>query len=295
MDLKSRLQHYIQRTETLLAQSVAEAPSLHPRLQAAMRYSLLNGGKRIRPALVYLACDFCGGSEAAADWPAAAIEALHSYSLVHDDLPAMDNDALRRGVPTCHIAFDEATAILAGDALLNLAFELLSEARPELYTPAQQLQLLATLAQASGHRGMVVGQAFDLAHVGQALTLEQLEQMHAHKTGALILAALQLGAQAAAASEQELAALTAFGRAIGLAFQVKDDLLDIEGCTEVLGKPSGSDLAQNKPTYPALLGLQGAKEKLQTLHQQANAALSPFGSRAEPLLALAQYIVERDH
>lgn len=295
MNLQLFLRDYGARTEARLSELISEQDSLQPSLQQAMRYGLLNGGKRIRPALVYLACHFCGGDDELADLPAAAMEMVHSYSLIHDDLPAMDNDTLRRGKPTCHIAFDEATAILAGDALLTLAFELLSRPHPR-YSATQQLALVQRLARASGDRGMVLGQAFDLAHVGQTLTLEQLEQMHAHKTGALITAALELGAIASGqASAQQHEDLRRFGDLIGLAFQVKDDLLDVEGDTQALGKQAGSDQLLNKPTYPALLGLEGAHAKLAELHRDACTVLGRYGDHAAPLRALADYIVTRQH
>ena len=285
------------RVEQQLDQLITADSSLEPRLQLAMRHGLLNGGKRLRPALVYLGYQLCSGQPGStlAERAAVAIECIHSYSLVHDDLPAMDDDDLRRGQPTCHIAFDEATAILAGDALQCLAFEHLS-APIEGESPALQLRMLATLARASGERGMVAGQAFDLSHVDKPLTLEQLKAMHACKTGALITAAIELGALAAGpAGEDKLEALRRYGDLIGLAFQIQDDLLDIEGDTETLGKPQGSDLAQNKPTYPALLGLEGARQQLQQLHQEAVDILAAFGPAAEDLIGLTDYIVSRDH
>lgn len=299
MALTARLEALSQRVEQQLDLALKRyldgQRALEPRLPQAMRYSLFNGGKRIRPALVYLSAELCGGQLAQADSAAAAIEAIHSYSLVHDDLPAMDDDALRRGKPTCHIAFDEATAILAGDALQCFAFELLSGDHPPL-SAATRLQLVRILSRASGGAGMVAGQAFDLAHVGQPLTLAQLQAMHAHKTGALITAALQLGACAAGCEDADtLERLSRYGDLIGLAFQIKDDLLDIEGDTAILGKPQGSDLAQHKPTYPALLGLDGARNRLNQLHAEARQTLAPFGERAHMLLALADYIVTRDH
>lgn len=292
MSIKETLQTYQQRVDQVLDDALRQE-SIEPRLQEAMRYALFNGGKRVRPVLVYLVNQLLSGDLADADRPAAAIESIHSYSLVHDDLPAMDDDDLRRGKPTCHIAYDEATAILAGDALQCFAFELLSA---DTTTPQQSLKMIATLAKASGERGMVLGQAFDLNHVNQALTLEQLEQMHQHKTGALLNAAIELGALSAGCADADtFARLRRYGDAIGLAFQVKDDILDIEGDTETLGKPQGSDLAHNKPTYPALLGLDGAKRKLDDLHGEAVAALQAFGDAARPLRELADFIVQRDH
>jgi len=298
MNIQTALTEYRARTEQLLERLFTQVEALEPRLPAAMRHGLLNGGKRLRPALVYLSHRLCSNGQpphALTDRAVVAIECIHSYSLIHDDLPAMDDDDLRRGQPTCHIAFDEATAILAGDALQCLGFEQLSE----LLDPAlasRQLQMMQVLAQASGQRGMVAGQAFDLSHVGQALTLEQLQAMHACKTGALITAAVELGALSAGESEGErLNRLRHYGDLIGLAFQVQDDLLDIEGDTATLGKPQGSDQAQNKPTYPALLGIDGARAKLNQLHQDAVAILKDFGPDAEALIALTDYIVARDH
>ncbi|MBY4675536.1 polyprenyl synthetase family protein [Marinobacterium arenosum] len=289
-----QLGQYRARTEQQLAARL-ERDSIAPRLQQAMRYALLDGGKRVRPCLVYLVNQLLGGKLTDADPAACALECIHSYSLVHDDLPAMDDDALRRGQPTCHIQFDEATAILAGDALLTLAFELISDAAYPL--PAEQkLQMTRQLAIAAGDRGMIAGQMFDIQHEGQMLTLDQLQQMHHHKTGALLSVAIELGALSSGQVEpNQLEALRRYGRAIGLAFQVKDDILDIEGDTETLGKPQGSDQAANKPTYPALLGLDGARQKLHQLHQTALDALREFGPQADALRALADYIVERNH
>ena len=292
MTIKNTLKQYQQRVDAYLDQTVLN-DSIEPRLQEAMRYALFNGGKRVRPILVYMVNQMLGGKLEDADAPAAAIECVHSYSLVHDDLPAMDDDDLRRGKPTCHIAFDEATAILAGDALQCFGFELLTQDEEQ---PNRNLKMVKVLAQASGDSGMVVGQAFDLANVGKSLTLEQLEAMHAHKTGALLNAAVDLGALSSGCNNNDtFAQLRRYGDAIGLAFQVKDDILDIEGDTETIGKPQGSDVEQDKPTYPALLGIDGAKEKLRQLHQEAVAAVQPFGDAAQPLVELADFIVNRDH
>ena len=292
--LTELLPSYRERVEAELESRLSNRAGLETRLQDAMRYSLLNGGKRMRPALVYLAARFCRGSLEQADAAACAIEAIHSYSLVHDDLPAMDDDELRRGKPTCHIAFDEATAILAGDALLTWAFELLSQPDTGITAPIQ-LQMVRALAQAAGDLGMVGGQAFDLNSVGKQLTLDQLKAMHSAKTGALINVSLELGALSAEATEAEMAALRQYGSALGLAFQIKDDLLDIEGDTATLGKPQGSDQARNKPTYPALVGTEQCRAWLIELQQQAVSALEPFGSRSQALVALAQYVIDRDH
>jgi len=270
--------------------------SIQASLQQAMRYSLFNGGKRIRPTLVYLVNNALQGQLSDADDAACAIEAVHSYSLVHDDLPAMDDDNLRRGQPTCHVRFDEASAILAGDALQCIAFQWLSQQQNNL-AAQQQLKMISVLATASGDMGMVAGQAFDLAHVDQPLSLAQLENMHRCKTGALISAAIELGILSANSevSVQSKQSLLEYGDAIGLAFQVQDDILDITGDTVTLGKPQGSDIEANKPTYPALLGLEGARVKLQQLLQQALDATECLGQQGTALRELAKYIVERNH
>ena len=271
-----------------------EQNSASGRLQEAMRYSALGGGKRIRPALCLAAAKALGQSGDQALIPACAVELVHAYSLIHDDLPAMDDDELRRGRPTTHIAFDEATAILAGDALQALAFGWLAEA-PGLSEHAR-LAMVRELAGASGHRGMVGGQAIDLESVGKTLALSQLETMHRYKTGALIEASVRIGAiTAPSVSEQALASLTRYAKALGLAFQVQDDLLDVEGDTEVIGKPQGSDAARSKPTYPALLGVVGAREHLADLLETAQKSLREFGPEADPLRAMADYVVARTH
>ena len=291
--MASEMQQYRERVESKLLSLLSSRENIATHLNEAMQYSLLNGGKRLRPILVYQACKLLGGSLEQADNAACAIEAIHSYSLVHDDLPAMDDDDLRRGKPTCHIKFDEATAILAGDALLTLAFELLSD-DDSLQAPDIKLKMVQTLAKASGDLGMVDGQAFDLGSVGKALTLEQLQSMHGAKTGALIRAALRLGALASNnATTESLAALDQYGIAIGLAFQIQDDILDIEGSTEQLGKPQGSDLERDKPTYPALMGLDASKAWLEELVEEANDALCSFGEQATPLREIAQFIISR--
>ncbi|MGM0769684.1 MAG: polyprenyl synthetase family protein [Pseudomonadota bacterium] len=264
------------------------------RLQQAMRYGVLGGGKRIRPALCLAAAKAVGQPADKALVPACTLELVHAYSLIHDDLPAMDNDELRRGRPTAHIAFDEATAILAGDALQAMAFGWLAEA-PGL-SDTTRLALVRELALASGHGGMVGGQAIDLASVGKALTLNELETMHRHKTGALIEASVRMGALTAAdVTAQQLEDLSHYARALGLAFQVQDDLLDIEGDTSVIGKPQGSDQARGKPTFPSLLGIQGARDHLAQLKQLAQDSLAGFGSEADPLRAIADYVVARTH
>jgi len=263
------------------------------RLYDAMRYSLLNGGKRVRPLLVYAAAEAIIGNDQqpALDGIACAVEYIHAYSLVHDDLPAMDDDDLRRGNPTCHKKFDEATAILAGDALQSRAFELLTLLDLDA---EQRLALIATLAAAAGPRGMVGGQAIDLAAVQQRIDLTHLETMHRLKTGALIRAAVRMGAIAAKADAQQLLALDQYAAAIGLSFQVQDDILDITSDTATLGKQQGADLVRDKPTYPALLGLEAARAKAAALHRDAIDALAQFGANAERLRQLSAFIIERD-
>ena len=264
-------------------------------LAEAMNYALTNGGKRLRPYLVYITCEALGGSREQANTAAIAIEMLHSYSLVHDDLPAMDDDDLRRGKPTCHIVYGEATAILVGDALLTAAFELLANAC-EL-TEHQRLKLIQLLSKAAGASGMVAGQSIDLSHVGQYMNLEQLSNMHRHKTGALIQAAVLMGAVCAQTEiEPRLEnALIQYAEAIGLAFQVQDDILDIKGDPELLGKPQGADIALNKPTYPALLGLDGAQQEADRLIAKAHLALQEVDANTEKLASLADFIVNRQY
>lgn len=271
----------------------APSPEL-ARLYEAMRYSVMNGGKRVRPLLAYAACEALGGQAEQANGAACAVELIHAYSLVHDDLPAMDDDDLRRGQPTTHKQFDEACAILAGDGLQSLAFSALLD--PTLSDcPAQvRLDMVSALALAAGPAGMVGGQAIDLGSVGLKLDQSALEYMHRHKTGALIEASVRLGALASGrATPVQLQAFQTYARAIGLAFQVQDDILDVESDTQTLGKRQGADIARDKPTYPALLGLDAAKAYALELRDQALAALRPFDAAAEPLRDLARYIVER--
>jgi geranylgeranyl diphosphate synthase type II len=264
------------------------------RLYQAMRYSVMNGGKRVRPLLVYAACEALGGDSARADGAACAVELIHAYSLVHDDLPAMDDDDLRRGQPTTHKAFDEACAILAGDGLQSLAFEVLAGDALNPSDPALRLEMFASLARAAGPAGMVGGQAIDLGSVGLKLDRNDLELMHRHKTGALIEASVRLGALASGyADAQKLAALQQYAQAVGLAFQVQDDILDVESDTATLGKHQGADIARDKPTYPALLGMQSAKAYALELRDMALEAVAPLAERAEPLRQLACFIVER--
>lgn len=261
-------------------------------LKQAMRYSALDGGKRVRAALVYGAAQAVSGQAflAAGDSAACAVELIHAYSLVHDDLPAMDDDDLRRGQPTCHIAFDEATAILAGDALQALAFEHLATSN----LPAElRCQLTLVLTRASGAAGMVAGQDMDLAAEDRKISLTELESLHRHKTGALIAASVHMGALLAGASQTQLDSLARYAQAIGLAFQVQDDILDIESSTEELGKTQGADIALNKSTYPSLLGIEQARQRAMQLRDEAITALTIFDQHAEPLRELARYIVNR--
>ena len=282
------------RVNRILSEQVSGlAPSA--RLQQAMTYATLGGGKRVRPVLVYGSALAVGGGLDAADAAAGAVELIHSYSLVHDDLPAMDNDDLRRGQPTVHKAFDEATAILVGDGLQSLAFKLLSNATAGLDAIAQ-LKMVNILSDAAGGIGMVGGQTLDFEAVGKSLTLAELETMHKLKTGALIRASVLLGGLShPATTAAQLQALENYAGCIGLAFQVRDDILDETSDTQTLGKPQGSDRASNKPTYVTLLGVEGARDKAAALSQEAIAALSEFPACADHLRALAAYIVSRLH
>ena len=282
-----------QRTEVALA-GVLPDPAVAPqRLHEAMRYAVLGGGKRVRPLLAHAAGTLAGAAAEDLDRIACAVELIHAYSLVHDDLPCMDDDVLRRGKPTVHVEFDEATALLAGDALQTLAFQVLAE-RPLGTEPANQLAMLNQLAVASGSRGMAGGQAIDLAAVGKRLGREELEFMHIHKTGALIRAAVLLGARAGAALDAgELERLDHYAKVVGLLFQVVDDLLDAEADTATLGKTAGKDADNDKPTYVSLLGLVDARRLAEEMLDDARASLRPFGARALRLEQLADYIVHR--
>ena len=289
-----RVEEYQARIEQVLDRCLTLPDSGTARLCEAMRYSVLGGGKRLRPILVYTTGQCLGAPLEYLDIPAAAVELVHVYSLVHDDLPAMDDDDLRRGRATCHRAFDEATAILVGDALQALAFDVLSHDASGPIPPAARLKMIRILAYASGTSGMAGGQAIDLASVGSTLTAVEVENMHRRKTGALIQCSVLLGATAAGLSVgSELEALTRFGADIGLAFQIQDDILDVEGETAVLGKSAGADSARNKPTYPSTVGLPAARARALELCDSAIAALSPLGKRAEGLAELARFVVNR--
>jgi farnesyl diphosphate synthase len=295
MTFEEQLKALQQRAERALDRWLPAASREPTRLHEAMRYAVLGPGKRVRPVLVYATGQALESALEPLDSSAAAVEFIHAYSLVHDDLPAMDNDDLRRGRPTCHRAFDEATAILAGDALQALAFRSLAHDDLLEVPPARRVEMLTLLADASGSLGMAGGQAIDLAAVGRRLTLDQLENMHLHKTGALIRASVGLGYMAAGGTDADAAAaLDVYARSIGLAFQVHDDILDVEGATEVIGKPQGSDLDRDKPTYPNLLGMDEAKATARRLCEEAIGALDAFGAGARVLRDLARYIVKRD-
>jgi geranylgeranyl pyrophosphate synthase len=290
--LADRLAGYSQQVDAQLERILPPASGPAERLFAAMRYSVFNGGKRLRPALCFAAADAIGVSNINTTKVAAAVEMIHAYSLIHDDLPAMDNDDLRRGKPTCHIQFDEATAILTGDALQSLAFQQLTKLTD--ISSDSKVELMSILASYSGCSGMAAGQAIDLAATGQTLDIDQLDTMHRHKTGALIEASLLMGAiTAGGASQAQLSALRDFAHAIGLAFQVQDDILDVESSTEQLGKQQGSDAANNKSTYTSLLGLERARNQAASLYQQSIDSLEVFADRAEPLRQLASFIVNR--
>ena len=278
-----------QRIEHVLARELALTDGTPPALADAMRYAVLGGGKRARPLLAYAAGELAGADPAIVDGPAAAVEMIHAYSLVHDDLPCMDDDALRRGKASCHVACGEALALLAGDALQAQAFATL--ARTPLAAPGEACALLALCA---GPAGMAGGQAIDLAHVGVAMALPDLETMHMMKTGALIRAAIRLGAACGRSlAAAETAALDRFASAAGLAFQVVDDVLDVEGSAATLGKTAGKDAASGKPTYVTLLGLPEAKRRAEALHADAQAALAPFGAAARRLAEVADWIARR--
>lgn len=292
--IDARMREYQTRIEAVLDGCLPPADGEPRRLHAALRYSALGGGKRLRPLLVYFTGEALGLEAAPLDAPAAAIELIHAYSLVHDDLPAMDDDDLRRGRPTTHRAFDEATAILTGDALQVLAFELL--ARPTAHAPpaAARLAMIRILAEASGTAGMAGGQALDLGAVGRRIDLADLEQMHRRKTGALIRASVLLAAAAATGlSRDHHAALDAFAQDVGLAFQIQDDILDVEGLTEDLGKQAGADAARSKPTYASLLGVAAAKQRAHEIKARACERLGPLGEKAQNLAALAAFVVDR--
>lgn len=292
---QQRLECFLKDAIDLHSKIIVKQAAAKPLLDS-LHYSCLDGGKRIRAMLVYMAAQACQSSDTDSemiDCAAAAVEFVHCYSLIHDDLPAMDDDELRRGKPSCHIAFGEANAILAGDALQTLAFTLLTQAgngKAQL-----RLTLLAQLTEAAGINGMVGGQAIDLAVTGQSLSYSELVTMHQLKTGALIEAAVAMGASCSGATANQQQALLEYAQAIGLAFQIQDDILDIEGESIDIGKPQGTDIAAKKATYPAILGLEAAKAEAQALCDSALASLSVFDQKAAPLRDLARFIIKRSH
>ena len=294
VDLRDWMVHIQSRVERALERVLPGGDHVPQRLHEAMRYAVLGRGKRVRPMLAFAAGELAGAAPERLDAVACSLELIHAYSLVHDDLPCMDDDVLRRGKPTVHLEFDEATALLVGDGLQSLAFELLAATRLA-DEPAAQLEMLHLLAVASGTRGMAGGQAIDLAAVGKPLTLPELEFMHILKTGALIRASVVLGARCGTPLEPAAAAaLDRYAKCVGLAFQVVDDVLDAAAPTATLGKTAGKDAAQGKPTYVTLLGLARARDLAQTLRRDAHAALEAFGSRAARLGDLADFIVTRE-
>lgn len=295
MSCEARLQQYQRSVELALERWLPGADIQPHSLHEAMRYAVLGDGKRIRPVLVYATGEAFGVELDALDGPACAVEMIHAYSLIHDDLPAMDNDDLRRGRPTCHRAFDEATAILAGDALQALPFHILASDAAIQIDAERRLRMINALAIASGSRGMAGGQAIDLAAVGRALDIAALKNMHIHKTGALIRTSVELGALSSPdADSEQVERVCHYAHCVGLAFQVRDDILDIEGATEIIGKTQGADLARNKPTYPNLLGLEGAKQAANDLYNEALDSLAGFSAQADMLRWVADYIVNRN-
>ncbi len=293
-DLKLYLAAQRKQVDRALERAVPRPSAKPPTIHQAMRHSLFAGGKRLRPILALAASEACGGGAEAALPGACAVECIHTFSLVHDDLPCMDDDDLRRGHPTCHVVYGEAVALLAGDALQALAFEILAAApRNRRFGPADQV---AELALCSGSRHLIAGQVLDLEGEGQRnLSVAQLRAIHERKTAALLTSAVRLGGMAAGTTPARLGALTKFGRALGLAFQVIDDILDVTQTTEKLGKTAGKDIAAEKTTYPAVMGLEKSRKEAARLTRQAHAALEPFGNRAARLGEIANYLLDRDY
>lgn len=295
-DFPSRLASWQRRIEAQLSLRLPSSDREPKRLHEAMRYSVLGGGKRVRPALVYATADALALAEDTVDAVACAVELIHVYSLVHDDLPAMDNDDLRRGRPTCHKAFDEATAILAGDALQVLAFQTIVQGPGIPDDSRTRLQLVDLLSQASGTSGMAGGQALDLAATGRRLSIDEVETMHAHKTGALIRACVMMAAACSPGiSHGTRASLDEYATAIGLAFQIQDDLLDIEGDSALLGKATGADSALDKPTYPSIAGIDHSRLRVRELHERALTALASTTLKGDALVAMSNWLVLRQH
>jgi len=290
-----RLDHYRRRVDSKLAEILRADHEVPDRLLDAMRYSVLGGGKRVRPLLVYASGELVGAAEDTLDPIAAAVELIHAYSLVHDDLPAMDDDDLRRGRPTTHRQFDEATAILAGDALQALAFEVLASDPKLSARPQAQAKMIGWLARAAGPAGMVGGQALDMEAEGRQIDERSLERIHRGKTGALIRASIMMPSELGGASPDERASLDVFARDIGLVFQIRDDLLEVEQDTATLGKSAGSDSGNDKSTYPSTLGVEGARRRAAETQQRAVDALRTFGSRSDALLWLSEFILNRSY
>ncbi|MDP7592647.1 MAG: (2E,6E)-farnesyl diphosphate synthase [Litorilituus sp.] len=289
-------QQYQDQINKFLAKQLQKLTINDEKLLEAMRYGLLIGGKRMRPYLAYITGESLGASSTDIDAIAGALECVHAYSLLHDDLPAMDDDDLRRGKPTCHKAFDEATAILAGDALQTLAFDILASHEFSAEIQPKQIKLIQQLVSATGYQGMCGGQALDLSATGKTIDLAQLEKLHSLKTGALLQASVLMAAECASlVTLEEKYALQKYAQLVGLAYQVQDDIIDITSSEEELGKPKGSDIAANKSTYPALLGLQGAQDKAENLFQQALQALACLPYNTKPLADFATFIVKRSH
>ena len=296
MNLTTFQQTCRDRVNSTLSQTISELPEHSEKLKQAMEYALLIGGKRMRPFLVYATGKMLSIQQKDLDGPAAAIEAIHAYSLIHDDLPAMDDDDLRRGHPTCHIQFDEATAILAGDALQTLAFEILCDYPLSSELTEKRIELVKIISQAAGYNGMCGGQAMDLAATDQDISLQQLEDLHNKKTGALLSACVEMAMTLAPnITPQSRLNLMNFAKIIGLAFQVQDDILDVVGDSAVLGKPQGSDQAQNKSTYPAMLGLEQAQTYLDDLHQQALQALHALPYNTQMLVSFTDFVIHRTY
>ena len=287
--LKARQKEVDRALDRFLPKQSARPATIHK----AMRYSLFAGGKRLRPILRVAAADACGGETKAALPLAAAVECIHTYSLIHDDLPSMDNDDLRRGRPTCHKVFGEGIAVLAGDALLTIAFEIATHAEPTRRYPLRDI--LRELAIGAGSRKLIAGQVADLEGEGQPIGRAGLRYIHENKTAAMLTTSVRLGAMSANASGRQLMAITKFGGALGLAFQVIDDILDVTQTSEKLGKSAGKDVAAEKATYPAVIGLEASRREAQRLTQEASAALTPLGSRADTLRAIASYLLEREY
>ena len=294
MDILPYLKAKKAAIDQVLEQVLPEESALPPRLHQAMRYALLAGGKRLRPILALAAAEAVGGDGNALIREACALEFIHTYSLIHDDLPAMDNDAFRRGQPTTHMVFGEAMAILAGDALLTEAFAILSSSTPNRSSAQHIIEVIKLIAEAAGSRGLIGGQVVDLESEEKAIDKNQLDYIHTHKTGCLITASVILGAILAGSTSQQIACLRDYGAAIGLAFQITDDILDVTESTQTLGKTAGSDQKKNKATYPALHGLEEARKKQQALYAAALNALQTFDNRGDPLRSIARYIIERN-